>query len=293
MTTRTQKADTEKMPPAAVRLWRVGAHECGCNGVAIKTAHSFLLFDYCYHPRGELPADSDRGILGGGNKIAPGEIADLDVTVFVTHAHADHYDPAVKGFAGRISRLRFVIPQSMEAEFCESGVVERTTVMRRADAWTDVGEMKVWPFLCEEGARGCCYLVDVGGIVIAYSNSCYDGGSFRSDTEGRVFLERLQRLLGGRCIDIACLGYGPSYAFPEKTAPRLIVPVHFAIGENPPLKSTLGRESTLVPLGDGQEQKYLSVNEDSQVKGTGTRGKDLLQKEDVRTQGKQRGDGDE
>jgi len=253
---RAQKVGTEKMPSAAVSLWRVGVHEWGCNGVAIKTAHSFLLFDYCYHPRGELPADSDRGILGGGDKIVPGEIADLDVTVFVTHAHADHYDPAVKGFAGRISKLRFVIPQSMKAEFCESGVVERTIAMRRADAWTDVGEMKVWPFLCEEGAEGCCYLVDVGGIVIAYSNGCYDGGSFSSDTEGESFLQRLQGLLGKRCIDIACLGCGPAYVFPRAVAPRLTVPVHFAIGEDPPLCSVLGWESGSVPLETGQEHKY-------------------------------------
>ena len=67
-------------------IWYLGS--CGW---AIKTKHHFLIFDYWEY--GNLPSEPS---LSNGH-INPADIKDLDldVTVFVTHAHVDHYDPVI------------------------------------------------------------------------------------------------------------------------------------------------------------------------------------------------------
>ncbi|MFC1500297.1 MBL fold metallo-hydrolase [Candidatus Zixiibacteriota bacterium] len=72
------------------------------SGWAVQTAEHFLIFDYWE----EDPPQGDRTLESG--YIDPRAIADLDVTVFVTHAHGDHFDPVIFGWEDTIDDLRYI-----------------------------------------------------------------------------------------------------------------------------------------------------------------------------------------
>ena len=70
-----------EVKPGEALVWYLG--HCG---YAIKTSNHFLIFDYI-----ELEeAPTERGLAKGF--IDPEELKDMNVTVFVTHSHLDHYD---------------------------------------------------------------------------------------------------------------------------------------------------------------------------------------------------------
>jgi ankyrin repeat protein len=77
-------------------IWYLG--HCGW---AVKTKNTFLIFDYW--ERGK----SDQPLLANG-RINPEEIKGLDVYVFVSHAHYDHYDEIIFDWERTIDRLTFV-----------------------------------------------------------------------------------------------------------------------------------------------------------------------------------------
>lgn len=81
----------------AVDIWYLG--HCG---YAVKTAGHLLIFDYTASQ--ETP--DERGLDLG--HIDPDEIADLDVIVFVTHAHTDHYDKTILTWRNTVPRIRYV-----------------------------------------------------------------------------------------------------------------------------------------------------------------------------------------
>jgi ankyrin repeat protein/L-ascorbate metabolism protein UlaG (beta-lactamase superfamily) len=73
----------------------------GHAGWAVKTKNTFLIFDYW--ERG-IP---DQPLLANG-RINPEEIKDLDVYVFSSHVHYDHYDEIIFDWEKTIERLTFI-----------------------------------------------------------------------------------------------------------------------------------------------------------------------------------------
>jgi len=78
-------------------IWYLGS--CGW---AIKTQKHFLIFDYWEY--GKRPTDPS---LSNGH-IQPEEIKDMDVYVFVTHAHVDHYDPVIFEWEKSINSIKYI-----------------------------------------------------------------------------------------------------------------------------------------------------------------------------------------
>jgi len=79
-------------PTAAGRaeVWYLG--HCGYG---VRTSDHLLVFDYQERRDGQRPKSRpDQPSLAAG-WIAPEEIKGLKVRVFVSHAHADHYDPII------------------------------------------------------------------------------------------------------------------------------------------------------------------------------------------------------
>lgn len=74
----------------------------GHAGWAVRTSSRLLIFDY-WEQR-EVPGERslDRG------RVNPAEIRDLDVFVFVSHSHGDHYDPTIFGWADTIPGITYV-----------------------------------------------------------------------------------------------------------------------------------------------------------------------------------------
>lgn len=74
----------------------------GSCGWAIKTENHLLIFDYWEY--GRRPAEPS---LSNGH-IHPDEIKDLNVYVFVTHAHIDHYDPVIFEWDKSVNKIKYI-----------------------------------------------------------------------------------------------------------------------------------------------------------------------------------------
>lgn len=130
-------------------IWYLGHH-----AYAIKTKSHLLIFDY-YEMNEPSPAAS----LANG-AVNPEEIKDLDVVVFTSHHHGDHYDKVIWDWKKTIKRITYVlgwephIPQEKYTlippwETGRVGDIEVTTLPS-----TDAGES---------------FLIRVDGLVIYHS----------------------------------------------------------------------------------------------------------------------------
>jgi L-ascorbate metabolism protein UlaG (beta-lactamase superfamily) len=82
--------------PGVATIWYLG--HCG---YAVRTARHLLTFDYI-----ELEETArERGLSKGF--VDPSEIAGLDVSVFVSHNHVDHYDPLILDWQKAIPTIRY------------------------------------------------------------------------------------------------------------------------------------------------------------------------------------------
>lgn len=79
------------------------------SGFAVKTGDRLLVFDYYNFS----PFKKNKGLDGG--VIDPEEIKDLDVTVFASHQHMDHFVPRILKWGREIPKLRYVLSCDIEA----------------------------------------------------------------------------------------------------------------------------------------------------------------------------------
>lgn len=75
----------------------------GHSGWAIKTANYLLIFDY--YKQGNLP---DTPLITNGT-INTEEIKDLNVVVFASHAHGDHYMPSIFDWRKDIQNITYIM----------------------------------------------------------------------------------------------------------------------------------------------------------------------------------------
>jgi L-ascorbate metabolism protein UlaG (beta-lactamase superfamily) len=72
------------------------------SGWAVRTRNHLLIFDYTEPlPPPGRPARGPRAIV-------PADIADRNVTVFVSHAHSDHFDPEILKWRDVVKAIRYV-----------------------------------------------------------------------------------------------------------------------------------------------------------------------------------------
>jgi L-ascorbate metabolism protein UlaG (beta-lactamase superfamily) len=87
-------------PPPPVEVWYMG--HCG---FAVRVGEKLLVFDYLSE-RGTRAEDLSGGGFADG-AIDPADLAGLDVYVFVTHSHSDHYDPAILAWADHTENIQY------------------------------------------------------------------------------------------------------------------------------------------------------------------------------------------
>jgi L-ascorbate metabolism protein UlaG (beta-lactamase superfamily) len=73
------------------------------SGFAVKTGKRFFIFDY-YNPR---PPGKSGGLNEG--VVTPKELVGLDVTVFASHAHMDHFSPSILKWEKELPGIRYVL----------------------------------------------------------------------------------------------------------------------------------------------------------------------------------------
>lgn len=89
-------ADIPQPASGAAEIWYLG--HCG---YAVRTANHLLIFDYI-----ELEEHPTKRSLADGF-IDPAEFRDLDVHVFVTHSHIDHYDRVIHTWERTVSHITY------------------------------------------------------------------------------------------------------------------------------------------------------------------------------------------
>ncbi len=212
---------------ADIELRYTCTHTWGNNGVSIDTRAHLLVFDHA-------------------KTFAAKDLEGRDTIFFFTHAHADHYDPAVKKLpdAVRKGKVRFVIPECMAGEFRDPKLRARTTVLGHEET-KEIEGIKVHSAFTAKGLLGCVYIVEADGLAIAYVNRCFEGGAIPPD---EAFARRLGKTIGSRRIDFACLD--DAIPFPEANRPRVTVPVHFK-ETSAEIVERFGKDATTVKLAVG------------------------------------------
>ncbi len=97
---RTETLAAAQQSPSAVTVWYMGH-----SGFAVRVGTKLLVFDY-QTEHGTPAADPAAGGLEDGT-IEATDLEGLDVYVFVTHSHSDHYDTAILGWEREVQGIEY------------------------------------------------------------------------------------------------------------------------------------------------------------------------------------------
>jgi L-ascorbate metabolism protein UlaG (beta-lactamase superfamily) len=207
-------AQKKALSEGEARLWYLGH-----SGYAIQTRNNLLVFDY--FPAGREP---DEPALCNGY-IDPQEIAGMNVTVFVSHEHRDHFDPEIFTWADTVPAIRYVMGCSAETE------VSYDLMDPRQVKKFDGVEVRT----IESNDSGLGFLVEVDGLTIYHAG---DHANRQRDFSGPYCAEIDWLAETGGRPDIALMpvsgcGFGDqeavrlgvNYAL-DKLQPRVFIPLH-------------------------------------------------------------------
>lgn len=122
----------------------------GHSGWAVRTRNHLLVFDYW---KQAPPADEPSLDNGAVN---PAELKDLDVTVFASHGHDDHYMPEIFAWRHSLPRVRTVL--GFTPEKGEGGLLLPAHEKRR------LGGLEIVPIESNDGGQG--FFVRADGVTV-------------------------------------------------------------------------------------------------------------------------------
>jgi L-ascorbate metabolism protein UlaG (beta-lactamase superfamily) len=191
----------------------------GHSGWGVKTGNYFLIFDY--YTEGDLP---DEPSLTNGY-INPSEIKGLNVYIFISHVHGDHYNPCIFDWKEEIGHITYIFgfhpEDAPEYEFI--GPRQK----RKIDGMTIS--------TIESNDSGVGYVVEVNGLTFFHAgdhaNQYRDfSGPFCAEID---FISNLKGKIDIAFLPIAGCGFddqvavkkGVYYIFKTLT-PRFMFPMH-------------------------------------------------------------------
>ncbi len=218
----------QQLPVGEAILWHLG--HCGW---AIRTQNNLLVFDY-------FPPDRKPGHPSLANGfLDAAELADLNVSILVTHGHPDHFSPAIFALSGAIDNLVYIYgfkPEDCQTDRRGSRSSSYTgPTYEYAEPHTDrmIGDLRVQTLKSNDAGVG--FLVTVDGVTIYHAGdhagwredaksgftSEIDYLSTRSESVDLAFLNVTGCHAHGRCP----LEDGTRYTL-EKLAPKAWFPTH-------------------------------------------------------------------
>ncbi len=207
-------------------MWYLG--HCGW---ALKTKEHFLVFDYWNN--GEDPASP---CLANGH-IDPEEIEDLDVYVFVTHEHGDHYDPTIFTWDEGIDNLTYVYGFRPETLFAnrETGYEGPAYEYVGPREHTTIDGMDIRTIAANDAGVG--FVVEVDGLVLYHAgdHAGWEEGEKDGFTSEIDYLDQYVDRLDLAFVNVTgCHAHGPEplkdgnvYTI-EKLEPSVVIPTHAA-----------------------------------------------------------------
>jgi len=186
-------------------------------GYAVKTPTRLLIFDYVRTTRDFPETNAEQSLATG--RINPAEIKDLDVYVFVSHSHEDHYDPVIFDWQGQIDNLTYIFGWQATDDSSHYHLVGPRASLQ-------IDDMTIYTVNCRSGVPEVAYLVRTDGLTIFFQ------GDYKSDSPADI------DYLLNKCetVDIAFLGATPRrwaeasariVRIMERLRPRVVFPMHY------------------------------------------------------------------
>jgi L-ascorbate metabolism protein UlaG (beta-lactamase superfamily) len=196
------------------------------SGFAVKTGGRFLIFDY-------YNMSPFRGLQGlEGGVVEPKKLTGLDVTVFASHAHMDHFVPAVLKWEREIPDIRYVLSYDIKSD----GV--RNVVRAFPDKTYEVGGMQVRTLPSTDA--GVAFVVRTEDLTLYHAGDLnwwhWEG---EPDDENRAMGDAYKKeidKLKGETFDLAFVPVDPRLGgeylwgldyFMQQADARVIFPMHF------------------------------------------------------------------
>lgn len=209
---------------------RAKIHYLYHSGFAVRTIGHFLVFDY-YNDK---PCPAKKGLEAG--VVTAQEIADYpNPVVFVSHAHADHYNPVVLEWQKANQGIRYIMSNDVPAK--ADGIHSLAPHER-----LELPDMLIKTFGSTD--QGVSFLVSVDGINIFHAGDLNWWHWKDESTQEEVnlseqeFLKEMRSIIGNK-VDIAFFPVDPRLGseyylgaerFISLIKPTMLVPMHF--GDN-------------------------------------------------------------
>jgi len=229
------------------------------SGYAIKTKNNLLIFDYW-----ERQPLTENGSLNNGY-INPEEIKDLNVTVFFSFSHGDHFSQVIFDWNEKIENIKYVLGFDYNTDVNYSFIPARET--------KKVGDISITPVVSNDSGQG--FYVEVDGVTIFHPG---DHTNISRDmcpnyTGDINFLQEKYKqtdiaffpVTGCRFRDKVALNMGTEFAL-KTMKPMLALPMHGSNNEYEykrvaeEFNKNLNIDSFKYPLNRGDRFYYKKSN---------------------------------
>ena len=198
------------------------------SGFAVKTANHFFIFDYYLDTAKGKERSLDSGVIN------PDKLKDLDVTVFVSHSHFDHFKPLIFDWQKNIKNIRYVLSHDIK----QTDKAAAITIAHPGKEYV-VGDVSVCTLNSTDA--GVAFLIKADGLCIYHAGDLnwwhWDG---EPDADNFQMAQRYKseiNKLKNKHIDLAFVPLDPrldeNYLlgldyFMEVTDTALAIPMHFS-----------------------------------------------------------------
>ena len=196
------------------------------SGFAVRKGGRFLVFDYF----SLSPFKKKRGLEGG--VIEPAELRGLEVTVFASHAHMDHFNPSVLKWERDIPGIRYVLSYDIDPR----GAASVTSV--QPDMTYDVGGLQVRTLKSTD--EGVAFIVEAEGMRLFHAGDLnwwhWEGEPEEENRAmGEAYRAEIDKLRG-EAFDLAFIPVDPRLTkeylwgldyFMNTTCADAVFPMHF------------------------------------------------------------------
>ncbi len=196
------------------------------SGFAVKHGGRMLIFDY-YNLS---PLKKHAGLDGG--VVEPEALRGLDVTVFTSHAHMDHFNPAVLKWSREVPGVRYVMSCDINA-----GRTANVTTAYPNAAYM-VGDVRVRTLKSTD--EGVAFVVEADGIKIYHAGDLnwwhWEGEpEHENKAMAKAYKAEIEKIKG-ETFDLAFVPVDPRLGkeylwgldyFMKNCGARVIFPMHF------------------------------------------------------------------
>lgn len=197
------------------------------SGFAVKTPGHLLVFDYYLDKPKGINTGLDNGVIN------PKELSDLNVVVFSSHQHMDHFNPVVFNWAKHIKKIRYILSYDIEHNRKNENIIS-------VQPGSDYNFEDIQVSTLKSTDEGVAFLISCNGLTIYHAGDLnwwhWEG---EPDDENLSMAENYKRqidLLKGKHIDIAFVPLDPRLEghyllgldyFMKTVGAEMVFPMHF------------------------------------------------------------------